>query len=249
MSDHHEVLPARPTILLRLMVLALVAANIFVLSSILSEGAAASHSFNNGDCWRAGTPTLCQAGYLTGQLYYWNVTTYWKPGSAIRSLAEPGFNNGRSVWTAATGPQYFYPSGTPRGTLYMVEWPYLNPACHPQCTQGSWGALTLNWKWNGSSYSMCYQSNGGACTIAFSEIYVNANWCSGSMTTTKYQYVFAHELGHVLGLNDHPSGSMLMNQTWSGCSPSTSATSPTSTEIGTSPPCSGTPGIRCIYNW
>jgi hypothetical protein len=72
------------------------------------------------------------------------------------------------------------------------------------------------------------------------------------MQISTFNYIYAHEFGHVLGLADHSGGgNILMNNTWptTYCYPETSAREPTVTDIGVLPPCGSPKGIRCVYNW
>ncbi len=170
--------------------------------------------------------------------------------------ASSGLALARSDWTAAPGPQVLT-STTPGAlaNLHFYEYPYFTPDCvyyDPSCTSGSWAAFTVNWWYDRGvgQWKLCYQT-GGACDIEWSDVHLNSGWCSGSMTSTKFRYVSAHEIGHVLGLADHGSGNILMNNAWTGCTPNTSAVAPTSTEIGITPgsACSSPRGIKCIYEW
>lgn len=235
--------------------LILALANIALFLIAKSSGIAhAGDSFGGGDCWRPGTPLLCQEGYIQGQFFYFRVYTWWGSPSQIRSRAEPGLNDAKTRWNVSTGPQIFVSPGstnTPYNNIDVQEDPPFhsgNSIVHN--TLHSSVAVTVNWSWNGSSYYICFTN---PCLIYFSEVYVNGDWdryrCN--LSTDVYSYVYAHEFGHVLGLNDHGSGNILMNNYWpDNCNPQTSARAPTSTEIGILPPCSGAPpGIRCVYNW
>ena len=122
-------------------------------------------------------------------------------------------------------------------------------------------AVTKNWSFNGSSYYQCYDASVGnnACVVYFSEIYVNQNlWqsCGSYWSPYNWQYIYAHELGHVQGLYEHPGNTaVLMDNYWSSypCDRS-GGNGVTSTDLGSPIPagqtyCGSLRGIRCIFQW
>ena len=144
------------------------------------------------------------------------------------------------------------------------EFPYYKPSqwdyecglyLPSQCSDGRIAyAVALNWKSNGSGYLPCYPTLN--CAVAFSEVYVSAQWAAqcSNRTTDAWTYIWAHEFGHTMGLEDHDSGSMLMNNGFTGCVPNTSARAPQSADLGTPIPsgatnCGSPRGIRCIFRW
>ena len=106
-----------------------------------------------------------KAGY-NGSQHYWNVSTYWSPGSTIQANGTTGLASARSVWTSAVGPQNFSASGSPANSLLIEEYPYITPACGTCGGVLPWAVVgvTLNWTWNESSYQMCYLT-GKVCRI------------------------------------------------------------------------------------
>lgn len=231
------------------------------------QTAHADDAFQGGDCWVSGTPLQCAAGYASGNLYYYNVQQGWAPSSTIQTNASSGLSSAQSNWTSASGPQViraYGQSDTPNMNVYVWEFSYYtsgdsiydNGMYNP--THNGAGvayAVTRNWYWTGSAYAACYSY---ACSVAFSEVYLSQPWaatCSGGRSTTVWTYTLAHELGHAQGLADHSSSNILMNNSWSNsCTPSSSATSPTSTDIGSivssgATSCSSPKGIRCIFKW
>jgi hypothetical protein len=135
-------------------------------------------------------------------------------------------------WTNFSGPQWFsYSSANNASYDYMKLDPNIK---YNQ-------RLPNAYNWN------CVP---GACPdTAASDNYM---WSETYTTTDNLPYgsqnvsIFAHELGHVLGLDVHTSaGSAIMND-------GSTLQGPTFVDIGRLPPCSGDStnmGTRCIYNW
>lgn len=247
----------------RWVIVVLTAAAGLVWAGALPSDVSADDAFDAGDCWQTGVPLQCAAGYSQGNYYYYRVNTAWS-GTAYESEGSASLAAAKTSWSNSPGPQWFVDSSNssaPYMSVYTWTYPTYQTADSIFNTALANGAVavTVNWKWNGSSYQICYSY---ACSISFSEVYVNTNvrsQCgSGSWSAFTWQYIFAHEFGHSQGLADHGSGNILMNNVWSSgnypCIPNTSANGPTSTESGTpvsggASSCGSPKGIRCIFKW
>lgn len=256
---------SRHAVSFRIAVVALLLANAAMDWLVITRSATADHAFDGGDCWVSGTPLQCAAGYATGYYYYYRVNANWSSGSDIRPNAEPGMEDAKTAWGAAPGPQYFVSSthtSTPFMKVNVLEFPeyvandpvYDCGMFNPSQCGGPAYAVVRNWKYY-DTWVPCYTN---ACRVTEADVYLSAPWaatCSGGRTRAVWKYVLAHEFGHVQGLNDHDSGSILMNNSWpTSCAPSTTAQSPTSTDLGTAIPpgatsCTNPKGIRCIFKW
>jgi hypothetical protein len=243
-------------------------ANLFLLvSPVGSRSASADHTMPNGsgvqgDCWVAGTPLQCSAGYVSyPNYYYYEYSTYWSGNSTLTSQASSALTAAASDWTSNPGPQIVSSgtSSTPKMSVYVEIYPTYSPSdtLFQNALSGGAIAVTKNWTWNGSSYLPCYTGSANNCTVYFSEIYVNQNlWqysCSSYWSTFNWQYIFAHELGHVQGLYEHNTSTVLMNNSWSSypCD-RTGVNGVTSTDLGSTvasgaSACGSLRGIRCIF--
>lgn len=236
----------------------LVVPNVAVLTLSVVPQARADHSFQGGTCYV--TPEMCQNGYAGG-LFYFRVSQYWGSPSQIQSRAQPGLTAAMSAWSSVAGPQVFRPStdtNTPYNNVFVEEYPAYQSSDQNLNNQIAVNAsVTLNHGWWGSNYQYYGFCLTNACLVDYSEVYVNDGWdssCSGGITAGSFQYVYAHELGHVLGLDDHGSGALLMNHSWptSYCYSQAWGTyginGATATDIGHAN-CTSPKGVRCIYQY
>lgn len=246
-----------------------VAALVVVLVSLVgrSEQAQAGDAFESGDCWGSGYPLMCHEAYEMRKgdqndpdkhnLFVISIYAYWDNPSQIKARAAPALTSAKFDWTIQPGPHYFIRSWCglqcPRDYLYVYE----DPAWHSRVPQadealhaGVYAAVTENYPSSGHNPKTCGVE---ACLVVHSDIYVGDAFDTiCGLTESEFRYVYNHELGHVLGLDDHGSGGMLMDNSWTNCSPDGSML-PTSEEIGEFPLCPNGPsladGIRCIYHW
>lgn len=268
MRGHFNILPRklhdrqnaracqRPHWRKRLLV-ALAILNVFAWTSVVNyDNAEADHAFGSGDCWQAGTATQCAANWGgAGTVYYYKENAYWTSG--LQAEGGASLSAAASSWTNAVGPQIFTTGspGSPYMNVYTWPWPTYSAPTSIYTTALTNGAIAVTANYS-TAGTWCYTS---ACTIDHSGIYYNTNLRAscGSWSAFTWQYLFSHEFGHSQGLEDHNSGSILMNNSWTSnypCSPNTSANGPTSTETGTpvywgDTTCGVTKGVQCIFKW
>lgn len=206
-----------------------------VLWVLASGQATAGHIYGNGDCWSGG-PKMCRNVWQQGQLLRVRVIDQF---STAHSEWYTAANNARANWSSAAGPQVLSWSAQTNDTWDYLKWCTSGP---PPCVTDMTGAtagLTYNCPVGGGS---C-KDTGVAMNVWYSNLYFNEIQFAGKSLGWR-THVFAHEIGHSLGLSHH-NGAYLMNP-----SPQPSITAPTSTDIGALPPCVLVhQGIRCIYNW
>lgn len=200
--------------------------------------------------------------------FYIHVYEYWGNPSQIRSSphnAEIGLDYAKLYWAAySPGPAKFNCSAcTPYDHLFVYEDTGAAGLYHSRVAQadvqlhsGAILAATENYAGGGGWHdNLCYTN---ACLVEHSDVYFGATWAVNcQLDYSDFIYAYAHEFGHVVGLADHSSGDIMMNNQWSinsctepsGHSQPLGHTGPTTQDNGTTPPCSTYNGIRCIYHW
>jgi hypothetical protein len=157
-------------------------------------------------------------------------TPAWLP------LAQTACNNWHNFsLPAADQPDIWcHWSALPNDTYDYMKW---SPTALPLGIY----ALTFNC----DSSSFCSSSLSTSMWVWYSEIRMErANLAM--LTDAQRTFIFAHEMGHTLGLAHHSNA--LMN---TGGFPSSLPQGPTSVDYGQLPPCSGaysTFGVRCVFN-
>jgi hypothetical protein len=190
------------------------------------------HGDGTGDCWRGNTPYVCRVGWSGANTLF---TVYMidqigsPPGAYELRLAAQQAATG---WTGAPGPQILSWSASSAPTWMYVRADY---------TGGYGSASALQYS---NSGNIMGRSSVGA--IWYTIVRVDpSNW-----NHPKRQGIFAHEYGHGLGLYEH--GNENVGVMWPYSSDANYQT-PTSFDIGPTPPCSGITnsylGVRCIYNY
>jgi hypothetical protein len=149
--------------------------------------------------------------------------------------------NAMWVWNqpSAIGPQNFH--YVPQSNDSWVYVKYAHTGQHG-LTSGLY-AIT----WNCEADGDCYRYLDEFLIITWSEIYGNTSTMLGGWNWQNW--LWAHEMGHTLGLGHHPG--TLMGPNYLGI------LAPTQYDYGSYPPCVTYPdfagwqwyGIRCIYNW
>jgi hypothetical protein len=202
--------------------------------SLPSPWVEAGHSKQGSHCAIPQPWTMCRSNW--GWYEYMRIRVIdnfsWA-NPACGWLAD----SARYNWHTASGPQLV--------TWYGQEndrWMYLNYAWTGQ--QGlTWDYLGMHW---GCDTSGWCTNTGVAMVIWWSDIYINGERLPYDWYPDHTAWVFAHEIGHGLGLAHHDSYT-LMNANYPG-----PIWGPTSTEAGNLPPCSGSTssfGVRCVFEW
>jgi len=217
----------------------LVGAAVSFLATVMllsPNGTYAGHPLGgNASCWRSGTSRTCRYTWQYGQ---------WMPLRLIDQVS-PAY---ASWWDVVTSAMWVWnhPSAIgPQNFHYVPQsndsWVYVKYAHTGQQGLGSqnW-AMTWNYRTNGTRTNLIDDP----VDIYWSEIYGNTYTMPGDWNVRSY--IWAHEMGHTLGLGHHPG--TLMAPAYYGI------LSPTEYDYGSYPPCStyydySRYGIRCIYNW
>ncbi len=199
----------------------------------------AGHTYPNptgGDCWRIGTPLWCRTSFAT--THDMRIRTIDQIGGGFTVNINEACNNWHnySPSTSGTGDIWCHPSA-----VYGDSYVYFKLGTDVEILSWPIGALalTINCTTGGS----CSGSSTQSQNTWYSEIKIAAG-AVGPLNETQETWVFAHEMGHALGLWHH-GGSDLMNPTVNNF------TGPNSTDYGLLPACSGaasTYGVRCIYH-
>jgi hypothetical protein len=206
------------------------------------DRANAGHTLAGGDCWQPGTPLLCR--------------TTWNSTDRIINLnLYNQFTHVRPDWypnaeTACNNWHNFVPS-TPTNDIYC-HWtgtsPYLATAVYLKTgTNGTYDLTSTTYAitWNCGSNGVCIDTN-TALNIWYSEVYFNTSGVLDNASSAVRTKVFAHEMGHTLGLFHHDATGYLMRQG------AYTTAGPSSGDYGQLPACSGaasTWGVRCIYHF
>ena len=221
--------------------LAKVAIRLIVLSVLVGSimasapsNADAGHTIGapQGNCWRYGDPTTCR---LTWSQNQWLFIRLIDQFSGQAAGWRPAADSAQTEWNMAAGPQ----------VLQWVpatgdSWVYLN---YSWTGQHGLGPNTLAMTWNCDVTRYCSNAN-GAMIIWWTDIYFNRDRMQRPFA--EQVNVFAHEIGHSLGLFHHVDQNRLMHPTVSVIQGPRDPG-----DIGRSPPCSiaNEWGIRCVYNW
>ena len=190
-----------------------------------------------GTCWKPGTPLLCRNTWQQGQWLYVRLIdqfSTWAPW--WYDLADQAKNE----WNSRPGPEVFQWVPWENDT-----WVYLKYAWngHPQLGSNGTAYATT---WNCSTANVC-TSQAEPMNIRWSEIYFNRDKIPQLQWPADLN-LFAHEMGHALGLAHHPTTALSVMYPY----PNVYAGGPNDPiDIGKTPPCyySAYWGIRCVYNW
>jgi hypothetical protein len=190
--------------------------------------AEAGHTLGGGDCWQSSTPLQCRTNWEgPGKILKLRIIDQMgNSGLTTRNqTAYTNWNNNNNgpqdfSTTVRTNDSHIYMKidnglGAPNG----YEWECISSACPaPAPTNTLWSEIYVP-----EGNLTCGICGDGTVAIA----------------------IFAHELGHALGLEHHESSDALMQSM-------SFRQGPTSVDIGLDPPCSGastTWGVRCIYRF
>jgi len=198
-----------------------------VVGGLSTAPALAGHTFSGGDCWRGYTPFDCRQNWQAKNTVELMRSIDQTNNSGLGNALTTAMNN----WSTGSGPQSFSFSARTNDS-----WDYFKIDNGIVAPDG--------YTWNCVS-GACPSSN--PVDIQWSEVYVtpsdlNCASCNNGQIAIS---IFAHEIGHTLGLDHHFDSGAVMQQ-------STTLQGPTSEDAGQLPPCSesnSTLGVRCIYNW
>lgn len=192
-------------------------------------------SYNNGDCWQAGTNTTCTWNHLSikGAVYFRAIDNFTGQGYAAYSTPIHAAVN---AWNSAPGPQYY------SFTAHSNDvWQYINVS--HSGSNGLTDSLTaITWlcDYQTKACGDVYPSN--PVEIWYTNLYLNATRLD-TMGANAIQSATAHESGHGMGLwhNSVDSSSIMWPNLPGNLVPDAS-------DWGTSPGCAnGGHGTRCIY--
>ncbi len=184
-----------------------------------------------GDCWKSGTPLICRNVWFDNQFMHVRLIDQMN-NTTLHNKADVA----RSNWTTAVGPQILSFNAQTNDT-----WIYLKRDDSLSAPNG----YTLNC--NNALVPAC-SVNEREMMIVWSEIYVPL----GNKDHAKGTSVFAHEIGHALGLSHHGTACVPLMSAGLGAAACTNPPeAPRPTDEGGLPPCGDVVehGIRCIYKW
>lgn len=187
-----------------------------------------------GDCWRVGTPLWCRASWYSAPDHIVFLRVIDQIGGNLSSPIATACNNWHNFSAPPAGQSDIacHTSSFPNDT-----WDYIKNVGQMS------GIFALTWNCNTSS--VCSASSAQSMNVWYSEVRADAAQIGG-LNAAQRLYVFAHELGHTLGLAHH-SG-LLMTP---GAIPNPPPGGPTTLDYGALPPCWGSYsgwGVRCIFN-
>ena len=198
-----------------------------ILASPVSHSVAlAGHTFGSGDCWRIGTPYTCRNNWAGPNTLLRLRLVDLLGDATITAKAEIARYN----WSVASGPQLFSWSASSGDSLVYLYRDYSVPL---------YNGLTANYdQWG-------YVCGYNPCGIQFTDIKVHPSILSSPYRTAAS--LFAHEMGHSLGLSEHnEDAAAIMKQNYN------SYEGPQAIDRGPIPACSTSNnylGVKCIYNY
>jgi hypothetical protein len=196
--------------------------------------AADTPSYNNGDCWQAGTPTTCTWNHLNrkGSVYFRAIDRF--------SVSRPGWsgaiNNAVNAWNSAPGPQYY--SFTPAAN---DVWIYIYATWSGQYgLDANMTAITWLCDYRTGLCSKDYPAD--PVQIWYVNVYLNWDKLD-TLDNNAVQSAAAHESGHGMGLaHNLTDANSVMKPGLPG------NLVPNSSDWGYWPGCAnGGQGTNCIY--
>jgi matrixin len=211
------------------------------MAAVPRAPADAGHTIQSGDCWRGGTPLLCRTTWTSStHIVNLNLVDWFSAGQpGWLTNAESACNNWHNYVLASDNDIWCHWDPYGASSVYLSN-----------STNGNHGLAQgiLGITWNCPVTGPCV-STATAMNIWISSLFFNqSSGNMNSLTSTQRTSVFAHEMGHALGLFHHSNTSYLMNPSIVSSPP----TGPTSGDYGTLPACSGassTYGVRCVYDF